>query len=153
MVVIRGAAGYDGMCRPRQYQDFVFVRGKFAGTLSPQPMDSRSDGAIDRVSIQGGKALTAQYVRYAASDALCCPSRTTSVTFEVATGTPVVRPVSASTTNNLGTVRAQAPSAAPPLVGTTWRLLQFEGGDGKVLKPGDPSRYTIELAAGRWPKA
>ena len=35
IVVIRGTAGYDGMCRPRQYQDFVFVRGAFVGTLSP----------------------------------------------------------------------------------------------------------------------
>ena len=25
--VIRCTAGYDGMCRPRMYQDFVFVRG------------------------------------------------------------------------------------------------------------------------------
>ncbi len=44
MRVIRGTAGYDGMCRPRQFQDFVFVRGVFAGTLSPQLMDSRTDG-------------------------------------------------------------------------------------------------------------
>src|SRR5690606_27401702 len=27
IVVIRGAAAYDGMCRPLQYQAFVFVRG------------------------------------------------------------------------------------------------------------------------------
>jgi hypothetical protein len=45
----RGTAGYDGMCRPRQYQDFVFVGSVFAGTLSPQPMDSRTDGALGRV--------------------------------------------------------------------------------------------------------
>jgi hypothetical protein len=35
IVVIRGTAAYDGMCRPRQSQGFVFVRGVFAGTLSP----------------------------------------------------------------------------------------------------------------------
>jgi hypothetical protein len=51
-VVVRGTAGYDGMCRPRQYQEFVFVRGVFAGTLAPQPMDSRTDGALARVSLQ-----------------------------------------------------------------------------------------------------
>lgn len=34
------------MCRPRQSQDFLFVRGMFAGTLSPQPMDSRTDGVL-----------------------------------------------------------------------------------------------------------
>ena len=37
ILVIRGTAGYDGMCRPLQYQDFVFVRGVFAGTLSLRP--------------------------------------------------------------------------------------------------------------------
>ena len=97
IVVIRGTAGYDGMCRPLGYQDFVFVRGVFAGTLSPHPMDSRADGALDRVAVQDGSRLAAQYERYAATDALCCPSRTTSVVFEIATDPPTVRPVSAST--------------------------------------------------------
>jgi len=146
IVVIRGAAGYDGMCRPLQYQDFVFVRGAFAGTLSPRPMDSRTDGAIAGVSLQSGTRLTAQYVRYATNDPLCCPSRTTSVVFDVTGDQPVVRPVSASTANNAGTDATS--SSAPPsrLAGTTWRLLQFEGGDGKILKPDDPSKYTIEFA-------
>ena len=97
IVVIRGTAGYDGMCRPRQYQDFVFVRGVFAGTLSPQAMDSRTDGALGPVYLQSDSRLTAEYERYTATDALCCPSRTTSVEFEIATDTPVLRPVSAST--------------------------------------------------------
>lgn len=145
MVVIRGAAGYDGMCRPVQYQDFVFVRGAFAGTLSPQPMDSRTDGAIAGVSLQNGTSLTAQYTRYAKSDPLCCPARTTSVVFEVAGDRPVVRPVSTSTTNNAGASSASAPPSS--LTGTTWRLARFEGGDGKVLTPDDPSKYTITLDA------
>ena len=105
VVVIRGAAGYDGMCRPRQYQDFVFVRGVFAGTLSPRLMDSRADGALAQVSLQSATRLTAQYLRYAATDPLCCPSKTTTVIFEIATfpaqsTQPVVRPVSTSTSNN-----------------------------------------------------
>src|SRR5262245_16427134 len=97
MLVIGGTAGYDGMCRPRQSQDFVFVRGAFAGTLSPQPIDSRSDGALQRVWLQGPGTLTAEYARYAAKDALCCPSRTTRVVFDVAKDGAVVQPVSAST--------------------------------------------------------
>ncbi|HEY0305177.1 MAG TPA: hypothetical protein VGC44_09390 [Longimicrobiales bacterium] len=32
------------------------------------------------------------------------------------------------------------------LAGTSWQLVQFEGGDGTVLKPTDPSRYTITFA-------
>jgi hypothetical protein len=95
ILVIRGTAGYDGMCRPLQYQAFVFVRGIFAGTLSPQPMDSRSDGALDRVSIQGSDRLLAEYRRYTASDPLCCPSRRASVLFDVARA-GMVKPVSVS---------------------------------------------------------
>jgi len=98
IVVIRGTAGYDGMCRPRHYQDFVFVRGVFAGTLSPEPMDSRTDGALGRVSPQSASRLMAEYARYAATDPLCCPTGTTSVTFEIVGDTPVLQPVSALTT-------------------------------------------------------
>lgn len=96
MVVIRGTAGYDGMCRPRQYQDFVFVRGAFAGTLSPQPMDSRTDGALQRVTLQSATRMTVEYARYSATDPLCCPSRTTRVVFDLAAD-GIVRPVSAAT--------------------------------------------------------
>jgi hypothetical protein len=96
--VIRATAGYDGMCRPRQYQDFVFVRGAFAGTLSPRPMDSRSDGALRRVFVESDRRLMAEYDRYAATDPLCCPSRTTAVVFEIASDPPVLRPLSAAST-------------------------------------------------------
>lgn len=95
--VIRATAGYDGMCRPRRYQDFVFVRGVFAGTLSPAPMESRTDSALSRVFLLGANRLTAEYQRYAATDPLCCPSRTTSVVFDISLAPPVVRPVSALT--------------------------------------------------------
>ena len=98
--VILATAGYDGMCRPRQYQGFVFVHRMLAGTLSPNLMDSRTDGALDRVTFQGGTRLLAEYRRYARQDPLCCPSRTTSVVFDFATGTAVLRPVSASTSSN-----------------------------------------------------
>ena len=99
-VVIRAGSGYDGMCRPLQVQDFVFVRGAFAGTLSPRTMDSRTDGVIGRVLLQGDGRLIAEYARYAAVDPLCCPSASTSVTFEISGDPPRVRAVSASTTRN-----------------------------------------------------
>lgn len=98
VLVVRGTASYDGMCRPMQYQDFVFVRGAFAGTLAPKPMDSRTDGALGRVTLQRQTQLTAEYPRYEKSDPLCCPSRITSVSFEVTGDPPVVRATSASTT-------------------------------------------------------
>jgi hypothetical protein len=100
VLVIGGTASYDGMCRPLQYQEFVFVRGVFAGTLSPQVMDSRTDAALSRVYLQGDRQLTAEYARYAPTDPLCCPSKTTSVQFEIAKNPPLVQPVSASTASN-----------------------------------------------------
>lgn len=97
IVVIGAAAGYDGMCRPLQYQHFVFVRGVFAGTLSPEPMNSRSDGAIGQVWLRNQTQLTAEYSRYRETDALCCPSARTAVVFEIEGSPPTVRPVSVST--------------------------------------------------------
>lgn len=93
--VVHAAADYDGMCRPRQFQDFVFVTGVFAGTLSPQPMDSRSDGALTRVTIQSAANLTAEYARYTARDPLCCPSGSTAVMFHIEREPPLVSPTSA----------------------------------------------------------
>jgi hypothetical protein len=100
IVVIAATAGYDGMCRPLQYQYFVFVRGVLAGTLSPVPMDSRADGALFRVFLQNDRQITAEYERYSPNDPLCCPSKTTSVEFEIARNPVVVRAVSASTSSN-----------------------------------------------------
>lgn len=97
ITVIVATSNYDGMCRPRQYQEFVFARGIFAGTLSPHPMDSRTDGALSRVTIQNDGGLQAEYLRYGAADPLCCPSRITTVVFEVEKELPLLEPVSAST--------------------------------------------------------
>jgi heat shock protein HslJ len=144
--VIRGTASYDGMCRPRQYQDFVFVRGVFAGTLAPEPMDSRTDGALARVSTQTSGQLIAEYARYSTTDPLCCPSRTTRVVFDVANEPPLARPVSISTTD----ARSASPAASPSLVGTSWQLVKFQGGDDTTLTPDDRTKYTIAFgAAGR----
>jgi hypothetical protein len=81
IVVVQGMLGVDGMCRPLQYQDFVFVHGKFAGTLSPHPMDSRSDGAVNFVKLVSSGHIHVQYSRYKDSDPLCCPSRLTTIKF------------------------------------------------------------------------
>jgi heat shock protein HslJ len=134
LLVIRGTAGYDGMCRPRQYQEFVFVRGQFAGTLSPQPMDSRGDGALARVSLQSGPELIAEYVRYAAKDPLCCPSRTTRVVFEIASDAVVARSASTFATET----RVPPPGVgASRLEGTYWRATELAG---KPTPAQDPKR-------------
>jgi hypothetical protein len=99
--VVAATADYDGMCRPRQFQSFVFSHGMFVGTLSPHPMDSRTDGALGRVTIESDQRLKAAYTRYAATDPLCCPSRTTTVVFGIDKDPAVVRPLSATTVSNL----------------------------------------------------
>lgn len=43
---------------------------------------------------------------------------------------------------------AAAPSGEVRLIGTTWRLVKFQGGDDRTLTPDDPAKYTIAFAAG-----
>lgn len=100
IVVMLATAGYDGMCRPDQYQAFVFVRGAFAGTLSPQLMHSREDGSLSRMFIESNDRLAAEYVRYAAADPLCCPSKTTTVEFEITSEGSFARPISSFVSPN-----------------------------------------------------
>lgn len=43
---------------------------------------------------------------------------------------------------------AAAPEqASSTLSGTSWRLVRFEGGDGAVLTPDDPAKYTLTFEA------
>jgi hypothetical protein len=81
--LIEGLAGYDGMCRPLRYQQFVFVDGVFAGTIAPAPMDARTDGAASTVRLFAVGRIFASFVRYAQSDPLCCPSRITTVNYQI----------------------------------------------------------------------
>ena len=66
--------GADGMCRPVGYNIFVFVAGRFAGSLSPTVMTSRLDGSSSAVRIVGDHAITVDFSRYTSTDPLCCPS-------------------------------------------------------------------------------
>jgi hypothetical protein len=78
--LVLGANGEDGMCRPMGFNLFVFVVGRYAGTLSPVLMDSRMDGVIGEIELLGTGAghleprIRATFRRYAATDPLCCPS-------------------------------------------------------------------------------
>jgi len=76
---------YDGMCRPLQFQAFVYIEGRLAGTLSPKLMNSREDGALDRVAISDSGEITANFLRYTQSDALCCPSRQSTAVYSFLT--------------------------------------------------------------------
>jgi hypothetical protein len=105
LVVLTGASGADGMCRPLDFQTFVFMDGQFAGTVSPVLMDSRTDGVMSRVDLGPGETpLTVTFSRYKPTDALCCPSSTSFVQYRVdsSSGVPVLVPVSAYTNPNAG---------------------------------------------------
>jgi hypothetical protein len=79
-------AAADGMCRPMSYQAFVFSNGSFVGTLSPVPMDSRTDGALSTFRLLDASRVQAEFARYTESDPLCCPSRISTVDYSVKGG-------------------------------------------------------------------
>ncbi len=81
--IVDGLVGSDGMCRPVNYNVFVFVGGRFAGTISPAPMTSRLDGSSGAVRIISRDAITAEFSRYADKDALCCPSSRVTVRYRI----------------------------------------------------------------------
>lgn len=37
--------------------------------------------------------------------------------------------------------------ATPQLGGTSWQLVRFQGGDGKVVLPDDPAKYSVVFGA------
>jgi hypothetical protein len=81
--ILAGMADADGMCRPLGYQLFVFVAGMFAGTLSPQPMDSRADQSSGALRLLQGDVVSADFSRFTSSDALCCPSAHVTVRYKI----------------------------------------------------------------------
>lgn len=101
-VIVFARNGADGMCRPMDYQYFVFVKGRFAGTLSPRPMHSRVDGSGWLEQKPGATRFTADFARYRRDDPLCCPARTSTVTYELREGPggPIVVPARVATKAN-----------------------------------------------------
>ena len=98
-----GTSSADGMCRPEGYQGFVFVDGKFAGTVSPHTMDSRTDGSLSgSLNLFNAQDVTAQFERFDEKDALCCPHATTTVDYKIETknGHALLVPTSTYTYKN-----------------------------------------------------
>ena len=96
--IIGGLSDADGMCRPMGFNVFVFVGGKFAGTLSPVNMNSRTDGSVaGGIRLAADDSIAAEFARYTDKDALCCPSARVRVRYRIdRTGaTPIVAPGSA----------------------------------------------------------
>ena len=81
--VVRALSGYDGMCRPLGFNVFVFVDGQFAGTISPDLMDSRTDGVGDIRFFATQNSMVGAFQRYTPSDPLCCPSGSATVIYGI----------------------------------------------------------------------
>jgi hypothetical protein len=101
--IVNGLSGGDGMCRPLGYNIFVFIGGRFAGTLSPTPMNSREDSSSGAVRILDASSVSAEFVRYTEKDATCCPSSRVTVRYRIdrSGARPVVVPVDVRVTRSL----------------------------------------------------
>jgi hypothetical protein len=95
ITVVHGVTGADAQCRPRGYQGFVFVDGSFAGTLSPQPMNGGTDGALVSTAIEQNDRLSAVFERYGPSDPAETPSGRTHLDLGIARSEagPIVAPL------------------------------------------------------------
>jgi hypothetical protein len=93
--VIGGMSAASPGCEPTVFNLFVFVGGRFAGTLSPMVMTQNRDGAAGAVRITSADALTGEFARYTPTDTECCPSSRVRVTYRI--DRAGVRPVLAAT--------------------------------------------------------
>jgi hypothetical protein len=86
--VVGGMTDLDGMCRPWRYNLFVFVGGRFAGTLSPVLMDARADGSAGEARILDPATVIVDFARYRAADPLCCPSGQVTMRYRIIRSQP-----------------------------------------------------------------
>jgi hypothetical protein len=81
--VIGGMTAAAPGCEPTTFNLFVFVGGKFAGTLSPVVMTQGRDGVAGAVRVTGADGATVEFARYTAKDTECCPSSRVRVTYRI----------------------------------------------------------------------
>ena len=144
MEILSGQANADGMCRPTDYQVFVFVSGVFAGTLSPLLMSSRTDGALVEMTVPAGDTIQATYLRYTPQDALCCPSARSTGTFKLnLSGTlPVIELQSVSTESASTASPTATATATPSAVGPSVTIQL----DDDAIDPGESINVTVIAA-------
>jgi hypothetical protein len=99
--ILAGAASLDGACAPQVFNLFVFVGERFAGTLSPRPMSPGADGYAGPVRFTSD-GVSAEFARYKAGDATCCPSARMAVQYQIdnTSGSPTVVPTGVRTTRS-----------------------------------------------------
>jgi hypothetical protein len=93
--VVGGMAAATPDCQPAVFNLFVFTGDRFAGTLSPSWMSLARDGVAGAVRLTGPDTITAEFARYTATDAECCPSSIVRVTYRInrSGATPVLEAV------------------------------------------------------------
>lgn len=138
--VVTALSGFDGMCRPLGYQGFVYWEGRYAGTLSPAAMNSRTDGMLVNIRLVSATHISGEFARYKESDPLCCPTRTSHVTYEVRRDDlPLVAPISIDTAAvgaPPGESRSESDSGdAAPLFGRKWMLIEVDRAAVSSTKP------------------
>lgn len=138
--IVTALSGFDGMCRPLGFQAFVHWEGRYAGTLSPVLMNSRTNESLTGIHLISATSIAADFVRYTEADALCCPSRISSVLYNLRRDDiPTLTPTSV-------THRATCPTREPSNPGpddTTallfkkkWALTQIRE---RTFSAGEPS--------------
>lgn len=81
--ILAGMTAADAACQPTHFQIFVFVQGRFAGTLSPQPMTAGRDGFAGAVRIIEADTISSEFARFREGDASCCPTSRMTVRFRI----------------------------------------------------------------------
>lgn len=99
--IVAGSRSLDASCAPAAFNLFVFVGGRFAGTLSPGPMTPRTDGSAGPVRFVN-EGISAEFARYKPGDADCCPSARVAVQYRIdrTPAGPSVVPVNVRTTRS-----------------------------------------------------
>jgi hypothetical protein len=99
--IVAGFSSLDASCAPAAFNLFVFVGGRFAGTLSPGSMTPRTDASAGPVRFVND-GISAEFARYKPGDADCCPTARLAVQYRIdrtPTG-PSVVPVNVRTTRS-----------------------------------------------------
>lgn len=81
--IVHGMSHADQNCRPDRFNAFVFVGGRFAGTLSPELMSVGHDGIAGAVRLVPPDIVTADFARYTSTDSECCPSSHVTVRYRI----------------------------------------------------------------------
>lgn len=81
--VVHGMSGADEHCQPVGFNAFVFVAGRFAGTVSPDLMTAGHDGTVGPIRMIPPDIATVDFARYAPTNSECCPSSHVTVRYRI----------------------------------------------------------------------